>query len=117
MKYKIILIMVALLGINHSLTGKEERAILFSNDRLSTRSVLSLPEASIDDAKMLAISFDDIGNYAMYIMDAYGEVIFTSFLPATGDEYMYDLSTIIDGDYSITLEGPSGVYEGYFYLD
>lgn len=30
---------------------------------------------------------------------------------------MYDLSTIIDGDYSIILEGPSGVYEGYFYLD
>lgn len=113
---KVLLFFSIILMSSYSLYG-EEQEILFNLSRVSTRSVLPLPKASIDDEKILFISFEDTGSYTMYIKNNGDEIVFTSFLPATGDEYIYDLSTIIDGDYSITLEGPSGVYEGYFYLD
>ena len=43
-----------------------------------------------------------------------GSPVYISSLPADGLEYSYDLSGIGEGAFTLTLEGPSGEYEGVF---
>ena len=51
------------------------------------------------------------------IENQFEEVIYTVVIPSCCCDCSYDLSGLAPGDYCLVLEGPSGVYEGYFYLD
>ncbi len=79
------------------------------------RSEVNLPYAYIS-YDILTVSFDDSGIYNLYIQNENGDTVFYSTLPANGTPYTYDLSAIIEEDsfYILIIEGPSGIYEGYF---
>ena len=51
------------------------------------------------------------------IENQFEEVIYTAVILSCCYDCSYDLSALAPGDYCLVLEGPSGVYEGYFYLD
>lgn len=83
----------------------------------NTRSIANIPKASIDTQTcILDISFDRSGMYVLSIEDSFGATIYSSTLPADGMEYSYDLSGIGEGTFTLTLEGPSGKYEGIFWI-
>ena len=54
--------------------------------------------------------------YVLSIEDSFGATVYSSTLPADGMEYSYDLSGIGEGTFTLTLEGPSGKYEGIFWI-
>ena len=80
-----------------------------------TRSVSSTPDAAIF-RDILSISFDNSGIFSLYIENTFGEIVYTSTLPADGIEYDYDLSGIGTGLLRLVIEGYGGEYEGYFQL-
>ena len=60
---------------------------------INTRSIIGLPEASIDaQSGQLSVSFDSGGTCALLVEDSLGVPVYTSTLPADGMEYSYDLS-------------------------
>ena len=92
---------------------KVARKITLCSVDATTRSVVSLPEASIQH-DVLSVSFDASGMYTLYVEDSLGGTVYTSALPANGMEYTYDLSGIGEGFFRLVIEGPAGEYEGYF---
>lgn len=78
-----------------------------------TRSIVEVPEASISH-EVLRVSFSSSGIYSVTVSDSMGSPVYISSLPADGLEYSYDLSGIGEGTFTLTLEGPSGEYEGVF---
>ena len=82
---------------------------------INTRSIISLPEASIDtQTDIVSVSFDCVGMYTLSVEDSSGKVVYTSVLPSDGMEYQYDLSGIGKGAFRLIIDGPGGVYEGFF---
>lgn len=79
----------------------------------TTRSIIEVPEASISH-EVLMVSFSSSGTYSMTVMDIFGVPVYISTLHADGMEYSFDLSGIGEGTFILTLEGPSGEYEGVF---
>lgn len=80
---------------------------------VETRSISSTPDAAIYK-NILTITFDNSGIFSLYIENTYGEIIYTSTLPADGIEYDYDLSGIGTGLFRLVIEGYGGEYEGIF---
>lgn len=115
MRCKVLLVLAALFAVCYYMSG-EEQEISFSRNRSTTRSIVSLPEASIGESGTLTISFESVGVYTLSI-ESGDNVVFSSFLPADGCEYSFDLSNMEEGTYYIVLEGPTGEYEGYFFID
>lgn len=75
--------------------------------------MIEVPEASISH-EVLRVSFSSSGIYSLTVSDSMGSPVYISTLPADGMEYSYDLSGIGEGTFTLTLEGPSGEYEGVF---
>ena len=94
------------------INGEDEIAIYRITDA-TTRSLTTLPEASISH-EVLRVSFSSSGIYSLTVSDSMGSPVYISSLPADGMEYSYDLSGIGEGTFTLTLEGPSGEYEGVF---
>ena len=91
----------------------DETQIVILHINPTTRSIVDMPEASIQH-DVLSVSFDASGMYYLYVEDSLGALVYTSALPADGMEYDYDLSGVGEGFFRLVLEGPSGEYEGYF---
>ena len=73
---------------------------------INTRSIIGLPEASIDaQSGQLSVSFDSGGTCALLVEDSLGVPVYTSTLPADGMEYSYDLSGIGEGMFRLVIEG------------
>lgn len=81
-----------------------------------TRSIVSNPESTIFK-NILSVSFEDFGIYFLHIESSLGEIVYTSTLPADGMVYSYDLSGIGGGMFRLVLDGPGGMYEGYFTIN
>lgn len=81
-----------------------------------TRSIVSNPESTIFK-NILSVSFEDFGIYFLHIESSLGEIVYTSTLPADGMEYSYDLSGIGGGMFRLVIDGPGGMYEGYFTIN
>lgn len=82
-----------------------------------TRSLVNLPEASIDTkTKILSVSYDHSGTFYLYVLNNMSETVYQSVLPANGLQYHYDLSGIGEGYFRLVIEGASGEYEGFFSL-
>lgn len=92
-----------------------EREIPIKSVDYNTRSIVVLPEATIEN-RIISVSFDASGIYSLYIEDSMGHIVYTSTLPADGIEYDYDLSGIGTGLLRLVIEGYGGEYEGYFNL-
>lgn len=98
-------------------TTREETEILLDNrNDIITRNVVIQPRAFISSEDYLRISSYN-NAYMLYIENQFEEVIYTAVIPSYCCDCSYDLSGLAPGDYCLVLEGPSGVYEGYFYLD
>lgn len=112
---KHIISTVAVLLISCTMLCADDQCveILLNKTGIDTRSIVDVPEATIFH-DVLSVSFDAFGMYTLYIADSFGETIFTSVLSADGMVYTYDLSGIGEGMFTLTIEGPSGEYEGYF---
>ena len=93
-----------------------ERRIPIQSVNTHTRSIVVLPEATIEDG-IISVSFDASGVYSLYIEDSMGHIVYTSTLPADGIEYAYDLSGIGTGLLRLVIDGYSGEYEGYFIIN
>lgn len=91
------------------------REIELKSVDITTRSIVSLPEATIFK-DILSVTFKDSGLYSLYVENSVGEIIYSSALPADGMEYSYDLSGVGDGLVRLVIEGLGGEYEGYFTL-
>lgn len=117
MRYKLLFFFLLIFS-NYPMSGEEQIInVLLSRGRIATRSSLSLPRASIDDYKNLTISFESSGTYTLLIKyENTDDIAFSSLLPADGNEYSYDLTALKEGNYCLILDGPSGEYEGYFFL-
>ena len=76
-------------------------------------SLMDTPEASIKQ-DILSVSFDASGICSFYIEDSFGATVYTGVFPADGMEYSYNLSGIGEGLYRLVIDGPTGMYEGYF---
>lgn len=79
----------------------------------TTRSLMDTPEASIKQ-DILSVSFDASGICSFYIEDSFGATVYTGVFPADGMEYSYNLSGIGEGLFRLVIDGPTGMYEGYF---
>ena len=93
--------------------GQDYAEITMSRTDMRTRSIVEVPEASISH-EVLRVSFSSSGIYSLTVSDSMGSPVYISSLPADGMEYSYDLSGIGEGTFTLTLEGPSGEYEGVF---
>lgn len=82
---------------------------------INTRSVENLPEASIEN-RILTVSFDNYGVYALSIENNYGVIVYVSILPADGKEYQYDLYNLCEDSFNLIIEGYGGEYQGSFKL-
>ncbi len=111
---KISIIIFALCFCSY-VSQADEREIIIQSVDYNTRSIVILPEATIENG-IISVSFDASGVYSLYIEDSMGHIVYTSTLPANGMKYSYDLSGIGEGAFRLTLEGPLGEYEGYFNL-
>ena len=110
-KISIIIILCLYSFASHA----DERRIPIQYVDYNTRSIVALPEATIENG-IISISFDASGIYSLYIEDSMGNIVYTSTLPADGIEYDYDLSGIGTGLLRLVIEGYGGEYEGYFQL-
>ena len=81
-----------------------------------TRSITTLPEASISN-DVLIVSFHSSGLYSLIVYNCYRGIVLSSQLPADGMEYDYDISGIGKGMFHLVLDGPGGMYEGYFTIN
>lgn len=95
----------------------DDKEISVSERSCHSRSIIrNLPTATISD-DILSVNFYDSSIYSLTVEAVAGDCVYQAVLPADGATYSYDLSGLAPGDYCLVLEGPSGVYEGYFYLD
>ena len=78
-----------------------------------TEILMDTPEASIKQ-DILSVSFDASGICSFYIEDSFGATVYTGVFPADGMEYSYNLSGIGEGLFRLVIDGPTGMYEGYF---
>lgn len=92
------------------------REIELKSVDITTRSIVSLPEATIFK-DILSVTFKDSGLYSLYVENSVGEIIYSSALPADGMEYSYGLSGIGGGMFRLVIDGPGGMYEGYFTIN
>lgn len=111
-KISIIIILCLYSFASHA----DERRIPIQHTNYNTRSIVALPEATIENG-IISISFDASGIYSLYIEDSMGNIVYTSTLPADGIEYDYDLSGIGTGLLRLVIDGYGGEYEGYFTLN
>lgn len=109
---KIQTIIAALLFFPAFILHADETTIIVNNVNNNTRSIVEVPEASISH-EVLRVSFSSSGIYSLTVSDSFGVPVYISSLPADGMEYSYDLSGIGEGTFTLTLEGPSGEYEGH----
>ncbi|HIZ86496.1 MAG TPA: DUF3244 domain-containing protein [Candidatus Coprenecus stercoravium] len=114
MKKLIISVFVLLLSMPVISLGDEIK-IWIQHNPPTTRSVQTIPEASIDK-DLLSVSFDGSGVYSLYVEDSYGVTVYQSMLPANSMEYDYDLSGIGEGLFRLILSNGDDEYEGYFTL-
>ncbi len=96
--------------------GSDESILMSHSRRGNARSVVFSPQVILSN-EVISISFYDSGIYSLTVEAVAGDCVYQAVLPADGATYSYDLSGLAPGDYCLVLEGPSGVYEGYFYLD
>ena len=93
----------------------DETTILVNRVGIDTRSTASFPQVTISDSNILAITFDESDIfYIINIEDCYGEIVYTSVFYADGQVYTYDLSSIGQGTFKLTLDGLYK-FEGYFH--
>lgn len=92
------------------------REIRIKSVEVTTRSIVSIPEATIFK-DILSVSFDDSGFYSLYVESSFGDIVYSSTLPADGMEYSYDLSGIGEGLLRLVIEGHGGEYEGFFTIN
>ena len=84
----------------------DETTILVNRVGIDTRSTTSFPQVTISDSNILAITFDESDIfYIINIEDCYGEIVYTSVFYADGQVYTYDLSSIGQGTFKLTLDG------------
>lgn len=95
--------------------ASDDEIIIIREKSRHSRTIIAPPEAKISN-DILEVSFSDSGIYTLEIKTNTGDCAYMSTLPATGDVYSYDLSSLENGYYCLTLDGPSGEYEGYFFL-
>ena len=89
---------------------------IYSITDIATRSISDTPSASIRGHLLTVEASDTGGMYFLTIEDSFGTTVYSSTLPADGMEYSYDLSGIGKDTFTLTLEGPSGKYEGIFWI-
>lgn len=102
-----------------SISGMGNRTydkVLIKVRKPSIRLTDEEPEAIIS-GKQLRISFKDLGAYTLSVENESNEVEFIAVFSADGTIYSFDLSILDDGYYRLVLEGPTGEYEGYFFID
>lgn len=92
----------------------DETTILVNRVGIDTRSTASFPQVTISDSNILAITFDESDIFHINIEDYYGEIVYTSVFYADGQVYTYDLSSIGQGTFKLTLDGLYK-FEGYFH--
>ena len=63
---------------------------------------------------ILSVSFDASSTCSFYIEDSFGATVYAGAFPADGMEYSYDLRSIGEGLFRLVIDGPTGMYEGYF---
>lgn len=92
------------------------REIELKSVDITTRSITTLPEASISNDVMI-VSFHSSGLYSLIVYNCYRGIVLSSQLPADGMEYDYDISGIGKGLFHLVIDGPGGMYEGYFTIN
>ena len=113
MKKSLFLATFMMMSLTVSAEDDTVRNIELHSIDITTRSIVEVPEASISH-EVLRVSFSTSGIYSLTVSDSMGSPVYISSLPADGMEYSYDLSGIGEGTFTLTLEGPSGEYEGVF---
>ena len=92
--------------------GSDESILMSHSRRGNARSVVFSPQVILSN-EVISISFYDSGIYSLTVEAVAGDCVYQAVLPEDVATY----SGLAPGDYCLVLEGPSGVYEGYFYLD
>lgn len=115
--FSVFLILTALVAFNSTAlaSGPDETEIELHKINPTTRSLMDTPEASIKQ-DILSASFDASGIYSLYVENSFGDIVYSSTLPANGMEHDYDLSGIGTGLLRLVIEGQGGKYEGYFFI-
>lgn len=110
-----IIFPLCLFVLSGSTTREETEILLDNRNDIITRNVIIQPRAFISEEYLRISSYNNA--YMLSIENQFEEVIYTVVIPSCCCDCSYDLSGLAPGDYCLVLEGPSGVYEGYFYLD
>lgn len=112
-----LLFNAAFIGIS-SVSQDEDYTIeiLRTTDAMTRGLELNNPSGEISGA-ILTLSFQSSGNYELHIKNSLGIIVYISTLPADGMEYIYDLSGIGGCMFRLVLDGPGGMYEGYFTIN
>ena len=111
--FTLSILTAAVLSSTALASGPDETEIELQKINPTTRSLMDMPEASIYK-DILSVSFDASSTCSFYIEDSFGATVYAGAFPADGMEYSYDLRSIGEGLFRLVIDGPTGMYEGYF---
>lgn len=104
MRTTTILILLVIPALFTNLSA-DETTILVNRVGIDSRSTASFPQVTISDSNILAITFNESDIFYINIEDCCGEIVYTSVFHADGQVYTYDLSSIGQGTFKLTLDG------------